>query len=198
MKFHLFVLQVNGDITARQECDSRQARDNPVAPNLIQEFGDLLQQQFADNPEKRGKFWFPADESARYRWKWDQFNPLSALCVMEVAGQPVSVCVFLYGFEPLHDAAAVEALQTIMVKWLEGTANEPGFGLKQIAERPAIISIPFPTKTEETDQRAVSNLLKCLGIAFFAQAAAFIDQVDRFWQSQGVRRAGPKPAWPRP
>ena len=96
MKYHLFVLQMNGDITARQECDSRKALGDPAVRHLIQEYSELLEKQFADNPEKRGKFWFPPDESARYRWKWDQFNPLSALCVMEVAGQPISACVFLY------------------------------------------------------------------------------------------------------
>jgi hypothetical protein len=198
VKYHLFVLQVNGDVTGQQECDSRKALSDPAARQWIQEYSELLEKQFADNPEKRGKFWFPADESAHYRWKWDQFNPLSALCVMEVAGQPISACVFLYGFEPLHDAAAVDGLQTIMVKWLEGTSIEPGFGLKQITERPAIISIPFATKTEENDQRAVSNLLCILGLAFFRQSAAFLDQVDRFWQRQGVTRVGPKPTWPRP
>jgi hypothetical protein len=153
---------------------------------------------FADNPEKRGKFWFPADESARYRFKWDQFNPFAALCVMEAAGKSVAACVFLYGFEPLHDAAVVQVLQEIMVKWVAGTAIEPGFGLRQITERPAIISIPFRTDVEDNDQRSVSNLLYCLGIAFFGQAAAFVEQVDRFWQSQGIPRDGPRPSWPRP
>lgn len=196
MKLHVFVLQVNGDVTARQEYDSRKAQSNPTARHLIQEYSDLLQEQFADNPEKRGKFQFPTSETAHYRMTWQQLNPLSALCEMEIAGKPVGATLYLYGFEPLHDAAAVEALQKIMVKWLAGTAIEPGFGLKQITERPAIISIPFATKTEENDQRAVGNLLHCLGIAFFGQAAAFIDQVDRFWQSQGVTRVGPKPTWP--
>ncbi len=198
MKFHGFVLQVNGDVTDRQESDSRKVQRNPAARHLTQEFSALLEERFADNPEKRGKFCFPTDESARYRFKWDQPNPLSALCVMEVAGKPAGVCVFLYGFEPLHDAAAVKALQTIMVAWLAGTAIEPGFGLRQITERPAIIAIPFPTGIAESDQRTVSNLLYCLGIAFFGRAAAFVDQVDRFWQSQGVTRIGPRPAWRRP
>ena len=58
--------------------------------------------------------------------------------------------------------------------------------------------IPLRRDTEEDDQRVVSNVLYCLGIAFFEQAAAFVDHVDRFWQIQGVPRVGPKPTWPRP
>jgi len=193
VKFHVFVLQMNGDVTDRQECDSRKQQSNPTARQLIEGFSALLEDRFADNPEKEGRFQTLVGESGRYRLNWQQPNPLSALCVVEVAGKPTAVCVFLYGFEPLHDAAAVEALQKIMVEWLAGTPIEPGFGLRQITQRPAIISIPFATGIDESDQRTVSNILFCLGIAFFGQATAFIDKVDRFWQSQGMRRAGPKP-----
>lgn len=71
MRYHLFVLQVNGDITARQECDSRRLLDDPTARHWIQEYSELLEKQFAGNPQKRGKFWFPANQSVRYRWNWD-------------------------------------------------------------------------------------------------------------------------------
>jgi hypothetical protein len=85
VRFRVFVVQVNGDVTARQECDSRTLQSNPITRHLIQEFSSVLQERFAGNPEKRGKFHFPTDGSARYRFKWDQFNPLSALRVVEVA-----------------------------------------------------------------------------------------------------------------
>jgi hypothetical protein len=104
VKFHVFVLQVNGDVTARQEADSQKAQSNPTARHLIQEFSALLTERFAGNPEKRGKFQFPTDESARYRWKWDQFNPLSARCVMEVAGKPISVCVGEPAYHAVNEA----------------------------------------------------------------------------------------------
>jgi hypothetical protein len=145
MKFHAFFLQVNGDVTDRQGSDSRKVPRNPVAQHLIEGWSGVLEDQFAGNPEKRGKFWYPTDESTQYRWRWDQFNPLSALCVVRVDGPPAFACLFLYGFEPLHDAAAVTALEQIMLAWLADTPVEPGFGLWQITERPAIIVIPFRT-----------------------------------------------------
>ena len=157
-----------------------------------------MQDRFAGDPERKGKFQLPVDESGRYKVHWRQPNPLAAMCLMEAAGKPAAFGVFLYGFEPLHDAAAVDALQDMMVKLVAGTAIEPGFGLRQITQRPAIIMIPLRKDTEEHDQRAVANILYCLGIAFFEQAAAFIDHVDRFFQSQGFTRVGSKPTWPRP
>ena len=38
------------------------------------------------------------------------------------------------------------------------------------------VCVLLPTHCEEHDQWAISNLLHCLGVSFFAQAAAFIDQ----------------------
>jgi predicted ATPase len=47
VKFHVFVLQVNGDVTGHQESDSQKVQTNPTARHLIREFSVLLQEEFA-------------------------------------------------------------------------------------------------------------------------------------------------------
>ena len=70
MIIHVFVLQVNGDVTDRQECDVQKVQSNPAARQLIEEFSALLADRFADNPEKKGKFQAPIGESGRFRLSW--------------------------------------------------------------------------------------------------------------------------------
>ena len=94
MKLHVFVLQVNGDVTDRDEYESRKSQRNPVARRLIDRFSALMQDRFAGDPERKGKFQLSVDETGRYKVHWRQPNPLAAMCLMEAAGKPAASARF--------------------------------------------------------------------------------------------------------
>jgi hypothetical protein len=48
MKYHAFVPQVNGDITGREQCESRKQQRNPAARQLIAELSTTPKDRSAD------------------------------------------------------------------------------------------------------------------------------------------------------
>lgn len=188
MQFHSIVLQLDGRITDRRRQRSQELKGRKPSRRVVCDFKRLLRENLGDKPIQSGTFTACLDKDQRLRLQWQQADPLSALATFTVNGKGAAVCLFLYGFEPMFDEAAVKATEDLLARMLGNMPLNPSSGLRRIRERPAVIAIPWESGLTPKDSKLIGNFAACLAAVFFDRAESAIKQVEEFWKAMGLKK----------
>jgi len=188
MKF-LEVILWPDDLVGQKLRDSDEIVADPTCREMVMRFDGLLREKLSDNPATTGKLLVALDSPCKCLLEWQQIEPLSALATM-FAGCLTSLTLYLYGFDPVYDEAAIDATEQLLRQiYPEDTLKQFGI-VRNVAYRPAVVMIPkFYGATWEIS-RFIDKLSPSLGVVLFRRAAAFVEQQDAGWKERGLCRWG--------
>jgi hypothetical protein len=193
MKFHSIVLRPDGIVAAREEIDSASLFSDKTRRRMVREHSKRLGENSSGSPFETRAFSAEVGEPGmRCLMQWHQVEPMSALATFVIDGRPALLSILLAGFVPEMDAIVVKATRTTLADRFKESGLDPGPGLSQVTERPALINIPshaLPPREGSLVVRA-SN---CLALAFFLRAEACFETMKEQWRQQckqGQARSG--------
>jgi hypothetical protein len=108
--------------------------------------------------------------------QWSQDPHGSAIATFYRSKEMLSNSVFLTGKDPQYEANLIVNWQRLMNKLSSAAAAgkfEPAFATVQVAERPAVITVPWPTPLDQgEDVMTVAEATVYLAAAFFERTGA--------------------------
>jgi hypothetical protein len=175
MKFHVAVVQRNGEVTDRGERTSAQVRDTDVGRQLATAFGLMLEEQLLRVVAGPVKESLPLFDDRRGLLEWRWVEPFSASAAFFIAGAVTFTWFYFSGHHPDADAMAARATEhRVNSPAAEAGLKDPGFRPDSLRERPPAVCVPWPPSAPEPERRIVGDYAVCLAAAYFDKAAAVL------------------------
>ena len=106
-KFHLVVLQCNGEISSRQVCRFDDVKQHEVRRELIGDFNRILLEKLPQMWEGVVTFQVPFLEDGNGMLEWRQAEPFSGMPTMAIANKLKFTWFFFCGNEPKGEANTI-------------------------------------------------------------------------------------------
>jgi hypothetical protein len=183
MKFYSILLQPDGRIDSRREMDSARLISNRSSRRLVRQFSEHFRECRSDR-----RLLIPAFE-APFRaagqdglMNWAQAEPMSAMASLFVGWKSSLLSLLLCGFVPKIDQLVIKLARKTLASFFEAQGLDPGPGLAEIPERPAVVNIPCHPATAPHAVFRLTSLSCCLGFAFFQHSEICFETAKIDWR----------------
>ena len=109
----------------------------------------------------------PGTAVIELEWTTRDWVPLATFSANNV---PISTSLLLFGADPEWEREALGAFQQMIEEFCDRMALEPGRDVEGVSDRPAILSVPWPSEDHESVE-LVAEMETCLAGAFFEEIA---------------------------
>jgi hypothetical protein len=189
MKFHTIILQPDGRVTGRRLIDSATRFSNNDSRRIVRRCAEHFRTSLSDDRFQIRSFGASIGEPGRRcLMEWVQAEPLSAMVTFLVDRKPALLSILLTGFVPEVDAAVVKATRETLPGLFEDVGLDPGPGLAEIPERPAVVDIPCQPAMPSKELFPLTSLSSCVGVAFFQHAEICFENIQAEFPRQCSRK----------
>lgn len=158
MTFHDFTLTLMGEVRSRRVHESA-----GLAAGAVEIFCDLFERH---GGEFRVPVPAPAGLGVELHWSEDAALPGCAFATFYAKGSIVTTSALCAGADPGADRKHLQSLQSLLFHLWRGGSVEPAIDLLSIADRPAIVSVPFGPSPAMS---MVADMETCLAAAYFLE-----------------------------
>jgi hypothetical protein len=168
MHFSLAVVRADGEATVARRFSCAQIRSGRLERRLVRRFERLFREELRPAAHGGHELRAALAESRDVWLDWFQPWSFSALCTIEVAGEPTWSLAFLPGYYPELEVATCQAIEESLAGW---SGKQAKLGLRSIGERPLVASMAWGRQPANVDPNEVVRWLVCLAVAYFERAA---------------------------
>lgn len=156
MRFYDYTLIAGGTLSRREHESSSLGR------GAVEVFRDMLEKH-------ENSFRAPVPMANRYILMLSSENTGVALATFLYREIPITTSVLLSGKNSRDEAKAIEETQKMIVRMFQNTGMEPGWDLREIQERPVIVSLILPSAMAAGREAVgmVADMETCLAAAYF-------------------------------
>jgi hypothetical protein len=158
--FHVADLGRRGDLLATAEYGYAQLEQVPAAAELIVHFATLLYR----SPEEFETA-VPASKDLTFRWRSSAAT--AGIATLRCERRLTSLGLLASGLNRDADNATLAAFQSHLMHELRDTGFEPAFALRELTQRPLVVSIAFDAPEQKADQLLVALSDRCFAAAYF-------------------------------
>ncbi|MSR60448.1 MAG: hypothetical protein EXS05_22875 [Planctomycetaceae bacterium] len=178
MKMHFLVMQVNGEVTDRQEIETATIRSRAPTLRLLERCHEILHDHLPATFVEPFEFTARVSEQPPVTIRWSQIDPFSANALLLADDEPAGLLWVLSGCQPDCDRMAVEMMIDCQTAMAEKTPMNPGPALRSVSVRPVAICIPLPTEANRRHARVIGNFSVAMATAFLETVFDFIDRLQ--------------------
>jgi hypothetical protein len=172
MKFHLVVMQYNGEITDRQPLMTEHVRSDPITRRIVTGFTMMMEENLPKILDGTIHEQLRIFDDKRGLLDWRQPEPFSAMATFFIADQMKFTWTFFSGLDSLHDQIVVQAAEQGIDSFaIMADPKHKKVSLKGLADRPLALCVPWPPSPSAMEQRIAGNYAMCLAAAFFEKVA---------------------------
>jgi hypothetical protein len=158
--FYVADLGRRGDLVAKAEYGYAELEQVPAAADLIVHLATQLYRS-AEEFETR----LPGSRDLIFRWR--SSAPTAGIATLRREGQLTSLGLLASGLNRDADLATLSAFQSHLLSELRDTEFEPAFALRELTQRPLVVSVAFAAPEGKADQLLAALADRCFAAAYF-------------------------------
>jgi hypothetical protein len=172
MRYTLLTLQMTGEITDRQRRTDAEIQRQAGLRRVTLGLRLMLEEHIPTIFDGVARFRVALHHELPFEVEWQQGDHVSGIATFFMADKPRLTCLLFSGYDPWHDAVAVNATDVLVAGWCENMKRPPGTGIRGVRDRPLLVCVPWPPSMEGMEKKRMSIYSICLALAFFERAGA--------------------------